>query len=339
MLNVNMLLAGNLWHTLISLMAKWIVNYGWAIILFTVFLKLVMSPLDFFQRRASSKQQKMMSKMQPEMEALQKKYGNDKEKLNQETAKLYKKHNVSLGGMCFSMLGTMIISMVVFFTLFSALRSYGNEKLYESYSALDSAYVQVVEKAETESWTEEEKNNQLTLVVKQKYDELSKQNSWLWVKNVWKSDTNTSQFVDVNDYIKHNGIASEGQQAVKDRYDHIVKIVDGEKTTSNGYYILLILAVTVSFLTQFLSAKLMTPKGQKFNTMNKVMFAVIPLSMMIFALTSNAVFTLYIITNSVMTAIISTILFFVNRSKQSNGDIIVPKRDVQVVEYSRNYKK
>ena len=48
----------------------------------------------------------------------------------------------------------------------------------------------------------------------------------------------------------------------------------------------------------------MTPKGQKLNTMNKVMFGVIPITMIILAMSSNVVFTLYVITNSLMTAII-----------------------------------
>ena len=95
MLNsVNMLLAGDLWQTLIGLFASWITNYGWAIIVFTICLKLVLSPLDIFQRVSSSKQQKVMSAMQPELTALQQKYGNNKEKLNQETAKLYRKNNI-----------------------------------------------------------------------------------------------------------------------------------------------------------------------------------------------------------------------------------------------------
>ena len=53
MLNsVSMLLGANLWQTLIGWFASWIVNYGWAIILFTVCLKLVLTPLDIFFRRS-----------------------------------------------------------------------------------------------------------------------------------------------------------------------------------------------------------------------------------------------------------------------------------------------
>ena len=338
--NVSMLLAkSDFWTTILSWFSNWIVNYGWAIILFTVCLKLVMSPLDIYQRISSRKQQRFMSVMQPELQALQAKYANDKDKLNQETAKLYKKYNFNMGGMCFSMLLTMGLSLVVFFTLYGSLRNFGNDKLYESYKSLDNAYVEVVGDRQLDELSDTEKNT-LEITIKQEYDELSKQNSWLWVKNVWKSDTNTSQFVSLDDYAKHENYTEEQKADAQVRYDYITKTIDGEKTVSNGYYVLIILAVAVSFLTQLLSTKLTTPKGQKLTTMNKVMMAVIPLTMVLLATTSNVVFTLYIIANSLMTALITTILTLAMRPKKGKeDDIILPKKKVEVVEYSRNYKK
>ena len=339
--NFSLILGFDLWHTIISWFGGWITNYGWAIIVFTIVLKLLMSPLDIYQRISSKKQQKFMSVMQPELNEIQAKYANDKEKLNQETAKVYKKYNFNMGGMCFSMLITMGLSMIVFFTLFSSLRSYGTEKLYNSYEALDTAYVQTVSTDEYATLSTEEQENVLRIAIEDKYTELSKQNSWLWVKNVWKKDTNESQFVEFNNYADHVGLSGEARDDAKARYDYIVKTIDGEKTQANGYYVLIVLAVVISFLTQWLSTKLTMPKGQKLNMMNKVMMAIIPATMAILAFTSNVVFTLYVIANSVMTAIISTILAFVMKPKkgQDDGDIILPKKKVEVVEYSRNYKK
>lgn len=332
--NFSSILGFNLWHFLISTFGNWLTNYGWAIIVFTIALKLVMSPLDVYQRIQSKKQQKFQTAMQPELQAIQAKYANDKNKLNQETAKVYKKYNFSMGGMCFSMLMTMGLSMVVFITLFSSLRSYGTNKLYDSYAQLDKAYVQTVGDVNPEDLNDSQKN-ELEIVLEKKYDELSKQNSWLWVKNVWKKDTNESQFVDFKEYAKH------AKDASKDRYEFITKSIEGEKSEQNGYYVLIILAVAVSFLTQFLSTRLTMPKGQKLNGMNKVMMAIIPLTMIIFAFSSNVVFTLYMIVNSVMTAIITTILTIVMKKKNGGNDneIVLPKKNVEVVEYSRNYKK
>lgn len=335
----------DLWKILISWFASFIVNYGWAIILFTICLKLVLTPLDFFQRKSSQKQAAFSTAMKPEMDALQQKYGNDREKLNAETAKLYKKYNFSMGGMCLSLLLTTGVTMLVFFTLFGSLRTYGKEKLYETYHELDSSYVQATtytNEHATEFSTDEEKNEYVVNIVKEKYNDQKQKYSWLWVKNVFKGDVNTSQFADVEGYIDYYNIEDANKEDVKARYEVITEICDKENPGQNGYYILVILSVAISFLTQFLLAKLNTPKGQKMNSMNLIMFIVIPLTMLTLVLNSNVVFALYTITNSIMSAIISTILTLIFKSKNKNKpieEIVGPKKSVEVVEYSRNYKK
>ena len=336
-----MLLSGNLWTTIINGFAKGIVNYGWTIIVFTICLKLVLSPVDIFQRIASGKQQRIMSAMQPELNAINQKYANDKEKLNQETNKIYKKYKVNVGGMCLTMLITLGITLVVFFTLFSSIRDYGEKNLYASYQELDVAYETAQAEVDT-TLTEQEQNEYVLNVVVDKYEELKEKNSWLWIKNVWKSDTTTSQFVSFDDYANYMKLEGEDRESAKARYDIITSTIIGDNKDQNGYYILIIFAALVSFLTQFLTAKIMQPKGQKLNITNKIMMGVIPLSMIIFAATSNVVFTLYIITNSIMSAIISTILSLIMRNRTKNlsdSEILKKSRDIQVVEYSRNYKK
>ena len=72
--NFSLILGFDLWHTLISLFGKWITNYGWAIIVFTIVLKLVMSPLDIYQRISTKKQQKFQTVMQPELQAIHSRY-------------------------------------------------------------------------------------------------------------------------------------------------------------------------------------------------------------------------------------------------------------------------
>ena len=343
MLNsVSLLLASDLWTIIIDFFAKTIVNYGWAIIIFTICLKLVLSPLDVFQRVSTQKQSRVMAVIQAEINALQEKYKNDREKLNQETNKLYKKYKVNVGGMCITMLVTMAISLIVLFTLYSSIRSYGTEKLYTTYQELDHAYVEAETEYATITDTDLTQEEYIEEAIMLKYNELSEQNSWLWIKNVWKSDTNTSQFVDFDDYADHFNLEGEDRDLAKSRYDSITSTIIGDGKDNNGYYVIIIFAVLVSFLTQFLSAKLLAPKGQKMNLTNKIMMAVIPITMLILAMTSNVVFTLYIITNSLMTAIISTIISLVlkrmNKDKDDK-DILMKSRNIEVVEYSRNYKK
>lgn len=343
MLNsVSMLLASDLWTIIIDFFSRTIVNYGWAIIVFTICLKLVLSPLDVFQRVSTQKQSRVMAVIQPEINELQEKYKNDREKLNQETNKLYKKYKVNVGGMCITMLVTMAISLIVLFTLYSSIRSYGNEKLYTTYQELDKAYIEAETEYATLTDTDLTQEEYIEEAVMLKYDELSEQNSWLWIKNVWKSDTNTSQFVDFDAYADHFNLEGEDRELAEARYDSITSTIVGDGRDNNGYYVIIIFAVLVSFLTQLLSAKLLAPKGQKMNLTNKIMMAVIPITMLILAMTSNVVFTLYIITNSLMTAIISTIISLVLRrmnKDKDDKDILMKSRNIEVVEYSRNYKK
>lgn len=63
-------------------------NYGLAIIIFTVIVKLLLLPLTIKQLRSSAK----MQEIQPKIQELNKRYKNDKEKLQQETMKLYSEH-------------------------------------------------------------------------------------------------------------------------------------------------------------------------------------------------------------------------------------------------------
>ncbi len=85
---------------ILDLFYRIINNYGFAIILFTIFIKLILFPLDLKQRRSMAKTQKL----QPLLMEVQKKYANDKEKLNQETMKLYQKYGINPMGGCLPML-------------------------------------------------------------------------------------------------------------------------------------------------------------------------------------------------------------------------------------------
>ena len=64
---------------------SWVGNYGWAVVVFTLAVRLVLLPLDI----KSKKSMRAMSKVQPKVQALQAKYGNDREKLNTYAKVLY----------------------------------------------------------------------------------------------------------------------------------------------------------------------------------------------------------------------------------------------------------
>ncbi|WNM61156.1 membrane protein insertase YidC [Candidatus Nitrospira neomarina] len=88
-------------------------NYGVAIILLTVGIKLLFVPLQY----KSYKSMQGMQTIQPKVLALQEKFKDNKEKLNQELMKLYKEHKVNPVGGCLP----MVLQMPVFVALFNIL--------------------------------------------------------------------------------------------------------------------------------------------------------------------------------------------------------------------------
>jgi YidC/Oxa1 family membrane protein insertase len=71
-----------------------------AIIFFTIIIRLLMTPLMLPQQRSAKK----MQELQPRLKELQKKYGNDREKLSQEQMKLYREAGVNPMGGCLPLL-------------------------------------------------------------------------------------------------------------------------------------------------------------------------------------------------------------------------------------------
>jgi len=90
-------------------------NYGLAIIIFTVIIKLVLLPLTIKSLKSTNK----MSALAPEVEQIKQKYKNDQEKQNQEIQKLYKENNVSCAGGCLPML----IQFPILIGLYTVLRN------------------------------------------------------------------------------------------------------------------------------------------------------------------------------------------------------------------------
>ena len=81
---------------LLALLYDLTTNYGVALIIFAIALKVIMFPMTAKSKKSMMK----MSRLTPRVQALQKKYANDQQKLNEETQKLYKEEGVSMGGGC-----------------------------------------------------------------------------------------------------------------------------------------------------------------------------------------------------------------------------------------------
>ncbi len=85
-------------------------NFGFAIILFTVLVRVCMMPLVVKQQKSMAH----MQKIQPALQELQKKYQYDKEKLNEETVKLYQQNKINPMSSCLPLLIQMPILFAVY---------------------------------------------------------------------------------------------------------------------------------------------------------------------------------------------------------------------------------
>jgi len=90
-------------------------NYGLAIIIFTILIRIVILPLTIKQYRSSAR----MQELGPQMQELQKRYKNDKAKLNEEMMKFYKENKVNPAGGCLPLL----IQMPILLSLWQVIRS------------------------------------------------------------------------------------------------------------------------------------------------------------------------------------------------------------------------
>lgn len=85
-------------------------NYGVAIIILTLGLRLILWPLTYSQAVST----KRMQELQPEIEKLRKKYKNDQEKLRQETVKLWKAYNVNPAAGCLPLFVQLPFLMAIY---------------------------------------------------------------------------------------------------------------------------------------------------------------------------------------------------------------------------------
>lgn len=125
-------------------------NYGWSIVVFCLLIRLVIFPFDYKSRVSMRK----TTKLQPQVNALQKKYANDKDTLNRKMSELYKKEKINPLSSCLPML----LTMPVLFAVWAALRMMANEQMVQQVFDILQGKEPVME-------------------------------SWLWVKNLWMPDS------------------------------------------------------------------------------------------------------------------------------------------------------
>lgn len=105
---------------LLLFLQGWVGNWGLAIILLTICIKIVLFPIT--QKGYESMEK--MKRVQPKLKKLQEKYENDKMKLAEEQMKLFKDEGVSPAGGCLPMLAQMPIYFALYRTIWGSAELY-----------------------------------------------------------------------------------------------------------------------------------------------------------------------------------------------------------------------
>jgi YidC/Oxa1 family membrane protein insertase len=112
-------------------------DYGVAILIVTLCVRIITFPLVMKQIRYS----KVMQQLQPEMKKIQEKYKNDREKISQETMKLFQTYQVNPLSGCFPIL----VQMPILFALYQAINTNHALKEHEFLGILTLSSTQSME--------------------------------------------------------------------------------------------------------------------------------------------------------------------------------------------------
>ena len=301
-----------MWQSIISIFESFILNYAWAIIVLTICIKIILTPLDFLNKKVARDNSRMQEVVGPDLKKLQKQYANDKMKLNQKTQELYKNSGYNMMGSCVIMLVNLVLTLVIFITLFSALHSMSAYKIEQQYLQLKEEYNTVynlkISELQDEPIEESLKEEQATEAgqnaVLDLYNEI--QNSFIWVKNIWVPDNPwTAGILPFESYIQAVGgnirleLDSENIQInemteeereifledFETEYNTIMKVLIDEKGGVNGYLITALMAILTCFLSQYLMQRRTSAKAVQNSATpqpaqsNKILLIILPIIM------------------------------------------------------------
>ena len=281
-------------------------EYSLTIIVVALFVRLVLLPIDMKQRINSKK----MVSINPEIEGLKKRYGNNPEQLNLRINKLYKERGISPMAGCLPML----LQLVFLLAFYGALRSIAAKETM-------SLVLRVAENGASSI-------------------ELTR---WLWVNNLWQPDSgmagilpSASEFLTFlqsnNNIITpqtmgilqskglilfNEGILSVNEAAYNALSSGIIA-ANGLTGLNNGWFILPLLSGGAMFLQQWISSKL-NPNPAMEQQMGMMKY-IYPILSFVICLSSNTMFAIYWMFTSIYSVAVDFFFNFYYKRKEEKGN-------------------
>ena len=132
---------------LLSWLNQLTTNYGLALILFAIALKFILFPATAMGKKSTMK----MSRLTPKLQALQKKYAGDQQKLNEATQALYREEGISMGGGCL----WSFVPLLILIPLYTVVRQPITYMLHES-AEVANQIVAIIKEAAPEAFGKNE---------------------------------------------------------------------------------------------------------------------------------------------------------------------------------------
>jgi len=319
-----------LWENILFGIETWLGNYAVAIILITLIIKLVLLPIEFCNKYITKKNGIKQAEMKPELDKINQRYGNNKDLVNKKTMELYKQKGYSIGGMCGIMLGYMVVTMLVFFTLLGSLNNISYYKICTEYDIISSTYYEtydstVAANPEFDTTKYESLDAYAKAVAGDatidKFDEV--RTGFLWIKNIWRPDGSNSPVLDYKSYCDSASKIEGATIPTEEEYNKVMAaLMQSEEFSSwNGYYILCVVAALATFGSTYINTLIQRSKAKKKGVMMETMEQggkglniIMPIIMGLFTLFYTASFGLYIVTSSLFSMVTGTVIsIFVDR--------------------------
>lgn len=113
-------------YTLLAFLYGLVGNWGWAIVLLTCLVKAILYPIS----ASGYKSMARMREVAPRMKALQEKYGDDKQALNQAMVEFYRREKINPAGGCFPIMLQIPVFLALYWVLLATVELRGSEWLF-----------------------------------------------------------------------------------------------------------------------------------------------------------------------------------------------------------------
>jgi len=277
-----------------------VVGYGLAIIFFVILLKLTLLPLDIANRYFTRRNSVQLAKFAPEVADIKAQYADEPLKANRAVQAFYKQKGYKMGGFCIFTILNLTITLIIFMSVFFALRTVANFNVNEQFkNDLRPIYL----KYEAEGLFNANSGDEA--LQKAFQDEVNKvynntRVGFLWVTNIWRPDTWTKKTYDWKSFrsatanvegsvFSHQEmlkstyttqdewkeLTKEEQRELrstfiadtKEQYQTIFGALNDKNSKGwNGALLLIILAGVTMYFSMVFNMKIMNPKKKDSNT-------------------------------------------------------------------------